>query len=156
MRKLLLHLTVWPTRRFGSASIFTILSIGLLLSPLSVSSLASFSLSAGVDGVVRDQEITAVEVSPEETVSSQVFATDVGQAQGRSLADPAKRPLWGALAIDSNQGPSWGWAIRLSDGSRGGTAGAGEEVGYRALCAFGVARVDSGRKMRKGDRRCGT
>ena len=29
-------------------------------------------------------------------------------------ADPLKPPLYGALAIDSNQGPSWGWAINYA------------------------------------------
>ena len=35
-------------------------------------------------------------------------------AGGEATADspqPAQRPLWGALAIDSNQGPNWGWSI---------------------------------------------
>ena len=35
-------------------------------------------------------------------------------AQGGIAAnsrEPGSRPLWGALAIDSNQGPAWGWSI---------------------------------------------
>ena len=87
MRKPLIHLAGWPPHRPGAArtSMFTILSIALLLSPLSLSSQNSFSLSADVDGAAGDQGVTAVEVSPETTVSIQVYASDVSQAQGVSI-----------------------------------------------------------------------
>ena len=34
----------------------------------------------------------------------------------------ASANLWGALAIDSNQGPSWGWAVDWRWGRNEGTA----------------------------------
>ena len=34
-----------------------------------------------------------------------------GDGAATETSKPAARPLWGALAIDSNQGPSWGWAV---------------------------------------------
>ena len=34
-----------------------------------------------------------------------------GGGTAAESSQPAARPLWGALAIDSNQGPNWGWSI---------------------------------------------
>ena len=70
---------------FAPVSGRAIIFIGLLLFPLSVLSQESFSLSADVDGAAGDQGVTAVEVSTEATVSIQVFANDVSQAQGISI-----------------------------------------------------------------------
>ena len=70
---------------FAPVSGCAIIFIALLLSPLSLSSQNSFSLSADVDGAAGDQGVTAVEVSPETTVSIQVYASDVSQAQGVSI-----------------------------------------------------------------------
>ena len=92
MRKLLLHLTCW----FGSArvSIFAILSIALLIHPLSLSSHLpaehpaqagnSFSLSLDVDGTAGDQGDTSLNVSPERVVSIQIFGSDLQGATGIS------------------------------------------------------------------------
>ena len=82
MRKLLLHLTCW----FGSArvSIFAILSIALLIHPLSLSSQNSFSLSLDVDGTAGDQGDTSLNVSPERVVSIQIFGSDLQGATGIS------------------------------------------------------------------------
>ena len=82
MRKLLLHLTCW----FGSArtSIFAILSIALLIHPLSLSSQNSFSLSLDVDGTAGDQGGTSLNISPEKMVSIQIFGSDLQGATGVS------------------------------------------------------------------------
>ena len=93
MRKLLLHLTCWPTQGCGSAraSMMAILSVALLFCPLFISSRLpaqagdGFSLSADVDGAAGDQGVTAVDVSPEATVSIQIFGKDIQEAQGVSI-----------------------------------------------------------------------
>ncbi len=41
------------------------------------------------------------------------FTTPSSTPSGKE-ADPLKPPLYGALAIDSHQGPSWGWAINYA------------------------------------------
>ena len=74
---------------FAPASCLAILFVALLLYPLSLSSQNSFSLSADVDGAAGDQGVMAVEVSPETTVSIQVYASDVSQAQGISMCRAA-------------------------------------------------------------------
>ena len=69
----------------AKASCVAITFVALMFSPRSATSQNGFSLSADLNGVAGDQGVTVVDVSPEETVSIQVFANGVSGAQGVSI-----------------------------------------------------------------------
>ena len=88
MRKLLLHLTVWSTRWFGSAraSVFAILSIALLIYPWSLSTqTSSFSLALDLDHSEGDQAVFSLDVSPGQVVPIQIFGSDIQGASSLSM-----------------------------------------------------------------------
>ena len=79
--------SIVPSRSFGIEhwACLVMVCIGLMLCPLSVASQDGFSISADVDGAVGDQGVTTAEVSPEATVSIQIFGSNLSQSQGISV-----------------------------------------------------------------------
>lgn len=135
---------------FVQVRYLVIVCIALTLFPPPVSSQESFSLSADVDDAAGNQGATTAEVSREAAVSIQVFAGNVGQAQGlliRLVYDSGQVVYDGAepgdlfpdarLAEQTGTEPT---SITLDITSHSGrpsaSAGLAATVGFRTRTAF--------------------
>lgn len=59
--------------------------LALLIPPLSLSSQSSFSLSLDVNGSAGDQAVTSLNMSADQVVAIQMFATDIQNANGLAV-----------------------------------------------------------------------
>ncbi|MDE0555819.1 MAG: leucine-rich repeat domain-containing protein, partial [Candidatus Poribacteria bacterium] len=60
----------------------TLSTLSLLIHPLSLSAQNSFSVSLEVDGSAGDQAVTSLNVSADQVIAIQIFATDIQNANG--------------------------------------------------------------------------
>ena len=74
----------YPKFRFSTLSITGLLSLLLLLFPLSTQT-SSFSLSLDLDGSEGDQAVSSLDVFPNRTVPIQIFGADIGSTNDISL-----------------------------------------------------------------------
>ena len=135
---------------FGRASCLVMVCVALVLCPPPATSQERFSVSADLDDAAGNQGFTGTYVSPEAAVSIQVFASNVGQAQGLSIRlvydggqvvyESAKL---GDLFPDARLAEQTGTSptsvtleITSQDGRVSAAAGLAATVGFRTTDAF--------------------
>ena len=83
----------------------------LVLTSIAIAGLAIIYTQTAVDALMRTNALQSlnngVSIATTSEVTLQARRPDLGGSQ----ANPENRSLWGALAIDANQGQKWGWAI---------------------------------------------
>ncbi len=65
--------------------ILQVLTLALLIYPLSLSAQNNFSLSLDVDSAVGDQAVTSLNVSTDQVIAIQIFGKDIQNANGLAV-----------------------------------------------------------------------